>query len=153
MQIERLPLRADQARVEERQGVPSDLNVISRAALARDDVAGVDGLRGLAADAYPNAQQSVGGRRLELSIVRDSVREQLGGRKLEGNGENVEAGEDIFNLRAARPCDSAEVAFAEVDEIENALLVELIRIVELPGDDAAAVAETLNERVDEGLVV
>ena len=41
----------------------------------------------------------------------------------------------------------------QVDEIEDALFVELIGIVELAGDDASAIVQVVNVAVDERLVV
>ena len=70
---------------------------------------GVDGLRFLAADARPDAQQAVGGVRIEHVVVRDAVREDFGDRHLQGDREDIEAGEDVFAGRAARAGDSAEV--------------------------------------------
>ena len=61
MQIQRLSLRSDQAGIEEGKGIPSNLHVISGAAEAGHDIAVVNRLRGLAADADPYAQQAVGG--------------------------------------------------------------------------------------------
>ena len=44
-------------------------------------------------------------------------------------------------------------SLAQVDEVEDALLVELIRIVELTGDDPPAVRQRVDEGVDERLIV
>ena len=44
-QVERLALRADEAGVEERQGIAADLHPVAGALEAGDDVAGIDGLR------------------------------------------------------------------------------------------------------------
>ena len=91
---------------------------------------------------------------LQRAVVRNAVREELGRRNLERDGEDVEAGEDVFDRSCcARPAMPPRSVAPEVDEIEDALLVELIRIVELAGDDAAAAGERLDEGVDEGLVV
>ena len=79
--------------------------------------------------------------------------EDVRGRNLECDREDVEAGEDVFDRRAARARDAAEIARGQVDEVEDALLVELIGIVELAGDDAAAVRQRLDVAVDEGLIV
>ena len=54
---------------------------------------------------------------------------------------------------AARAGDAAEIVAAQVDEIEDALFVELIGIVELAGDDPAAVGQRVDVRVDERLIV
>ena len=81
---------------------------------------------------------------VELAVVRDAVREDVRHRDLERDREDVEAGEHVLRRRPARARDAAEVARAQVDEVEDALLVELIRIVELAGDDAAAVRQRLD---------
>ena len=44
-QVQRLALRADQAGVEQRQGVAADLHPVAAALEAGDDVARIDGLR------------------------------------------------------------------------------------------------------------
>ena len=74
-------------------------------------------------------------------------------RNLERDREDVEAGEDVFGRRAARARNAAEIVRVQVDEVEDALLVELIRIVELAGDDPAAVGERVDVGVDESLIV
>ena len=153
MEVEGLPLRADEARVEERQAVAADLHEVAGAAEAGDDVGRVDGLDGLTADADPNAQQAVGRRALERAVVGDAVGEELGRRNLERDRRDVVAGEDVLDRRLARALEAAEVAGAEVDEVEDALLVELIGIIEVAGDDARAVRQRGDEGVDEGLVV
>ena len=51
------------------------------------------------------------------------------------------------------PRDSAKIVAVQVDEIEDALLIELIGIVELAGDDPPAVRKRVNEGVDERLIV
>ena len=76
VQVERLTLRSDQAGVEERQRIAADLHPIAGARSAGDDVAGIDGLRLLAADARPDAQQAVGGVGVEHAVVRNAVRER-----------------------------------------------------------------------------
>src|SRR5207253_7919070 len=82
-----------------------------------------------------------------------AVREELRGQELQRDREDVEPREHVLGGRAARAADAAEISASEVDEIEDDLLVELIRIVELPGDDASAAGERMDEGVDEGLVV
>src|SRR5439155_21180690 len=77
----------------------------------------------------------------------------LGGRELESDREDVEACEDVFDRGISRSRDSHQVASAQVDEVEDPLLVELIGIVELTRDDPPAVGEGLDERVDERLIV
>ena len=74
-------------------------------------------------------------------------------RDLEGDREDVEAREHVFGRRAARAGDAAEIVSAQVDQIEDSLLVELIGIVELAGDDPPAVREAVDEGVDERLIV
>ena len=69
------------------------------------------------------------------AVVRDAVREDVGDRDFEGDREDVEAGEDVFARRAARARDAAEIVAVQVDQVEDSLLVELIGIVELAGDD------------------
>ena len=85
--------------------------------------------------------------------MRDAVREDVGYRDLEGDREDVEAREHVFGRLVARARDAAEVIPAQVDQVEDPLLVELIGIVELAGDDPPAVRERLDERVDERLIV
>src|SRR3954453_14028564 len=77
MQIQRLPLRSHKPGIEEREGVAADLHVIARAAKTGDNIAIVDRLRGLAADADPDAQQAVRRRRVECAIVWDAIRKQI----------------------------------------------------------------------------
>ena len=85
--------------------------------------------------------------------MRDAVGEELGRRNLQRDRGDVVAGEHVLDRRLARAGDAAEVARTEVDEVEDALLVELIRIVEVAGDDARPVRERRDEGVDEVLVV
>ena len=153
VQVECLALGADEARVEERQGVATDLHVAAGTRQAGDDVRRVDDLGLLAQDLGVHAQQAVGGARHQLAVVRDAVGEDVRGRNFESDREDVEAGEDVLARRAARAGDAAEVVAVQVDEVEDALLVELVRVVELAGDDAAAVGQRVDERVDERLVV
>src|SRR6185436_15440251 len=91
--------------------------------------------------------------RSELAIVRDAVGEELGDRELEGDREDVEAGEHVLDRRLASTGETTHVARAHVDEVEDPLLVELVGVVELARDDAPAVPERVNEGVDEGLIV
>ncbi len=81
------------------------------------------------------------------------MREDVLDRDLERDREDVESGEHVLRRRPARAGDAAEIVAIQVDEIEDALLVELVRIVELAGDDAAAVGERVDEPVDERLIV
>src|SRR2546426_938347 len=86
-------------------------------------------------------------------VVRDAVREDVADRDLERDREDVEAREHVFRGRTARTRDSAEIARGQVDEVEDPLLIELIGIVELAGDDPAAVRQIVDEGVDEPLIV
>ena len=73
---------------------------------------------------------------VELAVVRDAVREDVRHRHLERDREDVEAGEHVLAGAAWRaPGMPPRSLGAQVDEVEDALLVELIRIVELAGDD------------------
>ena len=85
--------------------------------------------------------------------MRHAVREQVAHRNLERDREHVEAGEHVLGRRPPRPRDAAEIVAIEVHQIEDALLVELIGIVELAGDDPAAVRERVDVGVHERLVV
>ena len=49
--------------------------------------------------------------------------------------------------------DSAEIVRVQVDQVENSLLIQLIRIIELTGDDPPAVRKSLDVRVNEVLIV
>ena len=89
----------------------------------------------------------------EPAVVRNAVREDVGDRNLEGDREEVEAREDVCSGRTPRPGDAAEVVGVQVDQVEDALLIELIGIVELAGDDPAAVRQIVDEGVDERLIV
>src|SRR6185503_5610038 len=80
-------------------------------------------------------------------------REEIADRNLEGNREDVEPGEDVFSIRFSRPLDFGEIISAQVDQVEDALLVQLIRIVELARDHARAAYERVNFGVDEILIV
>jgi hypothetical protein len=154
VQVERLPRRSHETGVEERQGVAANLHPLTGAFQARDDVVRIHGLHLLAADARPHAKQAVGRRRHKRAVVWDTGRrEQLTRRNLEGDREHVEAREDVLSRRAARATDASEIVGVEIDQVEDSLLVELIGIVELAGDDASAVAQRMNEGVDEVLVV
>ena len=152
-QVECLTLRPDQAGVEERQGISTDLHPSAGALEARDDVGGIDGLRLLTADARPHPEQTVGRVGVEHAVVRDAVREDVADRDLEGDREDVEAREHVFRGRTARAWDSAEIARVQVDQVEDSLLIELIGIVELAGDDPPAVRKGVDEGVDESLIV
>src|ERR1019366_7004380 len=153
VQIKRLPLRAYQPGVEEGQRIAPHLYVVAGTAKAGDDVGGIDGLRGLTADAGPNAQKTVGGVGIGRSVMRDSIGEQIGGRNLQGDRRDIETREDVLDGRAPRSLDSSKIAPAQIDEVEDALLVELIRIVKIARDDASASGEIVDERVDERLVI
>ena len=85
--------------------------------------------------------------------MRDAVREDVADRDFEGDREDVEAREHVFARRAARARDSAEIVRVQVDQVEDALLIELIGIVELAGDDPPAVRQRVDEGVDERLIV
>ena len=85
--------------------------------------------------------------------MRNAIREDLARRDFEGDREDVEAREHVFGRLVARARDAAEITPAQVDQVEDPLLVELIGIVELAGDDPPAVRQRLDERVDERLIV
>src|SRR5205823_5725739 len=119
----------------------------------RDDVAGIDLLCALTADARPDPEQTVGRLVLQRAVVRDAVREDVAHGDFERDGEDVEAREDVFARRPPRARDSAQIVRIQVDQVEDALLVELIGIVELAGDDPCAIRQRVNEAVDEGLIV
>ena len=153
VQIQRLTLGADQAGVEQRQGVrptcthrPDPFRPVMM-------LSDVDGLRLLTADARPHAEQAVGRVGPERAVVRDAVREDVADRDFEGDREDIEAGEHVLARRAARAGDAAEIVAVQVDQIEDSLLIELIGIVELAGDDPPAVRQRMNVRVDERLIV
>ena len=152
MQIKRLALRSDESGIEERQGIAADLHVIAGAAKAGHDIAVVDGLRGLAADADPDAQQAVGGRRIQRPLCGMPLGKSSAvgtSRAIDETLKPVKTS-SIGVLRA--PWMSAEIAAAEVDEVEDALLVELIGIVEIAGDDPRAAGQRLDVAVDERLI-
>ena len=100
-----------------------------------------------------HAEQTVGRLRIERAVVRDAVREDVGDRHLERDRENIEAGEHVFARWPACAGDAAEIVPVQIDEVEDALLVELIGIVELAGDDASAVRQRVDEGIDERLIV
>src|SRR5262249_41394358 len=83
----------------------------------------------------------------------NAAREEIGDRDFERDGEDVEASEDVLGGPAAASGNSPEVVAGEIDQIEDALFVELIGVVELAGDDAPAVRQRLDVAVDERLVV
>src|SRR5262249_17355462 len=74
-------------------------------------------------------------------------------RHFERDRKDVEAGEDILGWPTARARNATEITRRQVHQIEDALFIELIRIVELASDDPSAVGERLDERVDERLIV
>ena len=140
VQVERLTLRPDQAGVEERQRVAADLHPVAGSLEAGDDVARCPRSAspgGVMLD-HTRSRLSVEVG-IELAVVRDAVREDVAHRHLERDREDVEAGEHVLGRRPARAWNAAEVVAAQVDQVEDALLVELIGIVELPGDDPPAV--------------
>ena len=104
---------------------------------------GVDGLRLLAADAA--TRRAAGCRSscdFSCAVVRDAVREDVADRHFERDREDVEAGEHILAPACRRaPGMPPRSSLAQVDEIEDPLLVELIGIVELAGDDPPAVGQ------------
>ena len=67
--------------------------------------------------------------------------------------KRLKPGEHVFPRRTARAGDAAEIVGVQVDQIEDPLLVELIGIVELAGDDPAAVRQRVDVGVDERLIV
>jgi hypothetical protein len=85
--------------------------------------------------------------------VWDAVGEEILDRHFEGNRENVEAGEHILAGGPAGTGQPPEVVPVQVDEIEDAFLVELIGVVELASDNPSAVGEGLHVGIDEGLIV
>ena len=141
VQIERLALRADQAGVEQRQRIAADLHLLAGALEAGDDVAGIDGLRLLAADARPDAEQAVGGVRPELRRCAEC---RAGRRRSIGTSSAIEKMLKPVNtsLPGGRraPGMPPRSSRVQVDQVEDALFIELIGIVELAGDDPAAVA-------------
>ena len=100
-----------------------------------------------------DAQETVGRVRLQHAIVGNAVREHILDRYLERDREEIEAGEHVLAGGAARTGNAAEIVAIQVDEIEQAFLVELVRIVELAGDDPGAVGERVYEPVYERLIV
>ncbi len=86
-------------------------------------------------------------------MVRNAVREELRNRYLKGDRENIEAGKYIFAGRATGTGNAAEVVPIQVNEVENSVLVELVGIVELAGDDATATSECVDESIDKRLIV
>src|SRR5262249_59366069 len=119
------------------------------------DVVRIDCLVLVAGDARPDPQQAVSGSGEQRAVMGDTPWEDIGDRDLERDREDVEAREHILRrgLGTTGAGNSAEVTWIQVHEIENALLVELIWIVELAGNDPAAVHERVDERVDESLGV
>ena len=105
------------------------------------------------ADAAPHAKQAVGRIGQQPAVVRNTAREDVLDWNLEGNREDVETGEDVFNGPAARAGDAAKVGLTQVDKVENPLFIQLIRIVELAGDDPPAVRQRVDEGVHERLIV
>jgi hypothetical protein len=119
---------------------------------AGDDVVGIDGLRLDGDDARMHAQQTVGRLLIERPVVRDAVGEDIGDRHLECDREDIEAGEHILpGGRRAPPMPPR--SSGSIDQIEDALFIELIRIIELSGDDAPPIGQRMNEGVDERLIV
>lgn len=87
----------------------------------------------------------------QLAIVRNAIRENIGDRHLQGNREHVEAGEDILAWRTAGARYAAQIAAIQVNQIEDALFVQLVGIVELSSDDPRAAGQRVNVGVDKGL--
>ena len=152
-QVERLALGPDQAGVEERQGVAADLHPIARPLEAGDDVVGIDGLRLLAADARPHPEQAVGGVGFEHAVVRNAVREDVADRHLEGDREDLKPVNTSLPGGRRAPGIPPRSSRVQVDQVEDSFLIELIGIVELAGDDPAAVRQSVDVGVDEGLIV
>ena len=82
-----------------------------------------------------------------------AVGKDVGDRDLEGDREDVETGEDVLSRWAARAGDAAKIVPVQVDQVEDSLLIELIGVVELAGDDPPAVRKTVNEGVNKRLIV
>src|SRR6266849_2839568 len=137
-------LGSDEARVEQRQGISPDLHPPAGPLEPRDDVAGINGLRLLTADLCPDPEKTVGRIGPEHAVVRNAVREDVGHRDLEGDREHVEAREHVLPGRPARAGNSAEIVPVQVDQVEESLLIELVRIVELARDDPSAVRKIVD---------
>ena len=155
MKVERLTLRTHQSRIEEGQGIAANLHPITAALEAGNDVGRIHGLHLLTADARPYTDQTVGRVRPEHAIVWNAAWKNVSHRDLESNREDVEAGEHVSGRSLGATCagDTAQVARVQVDRIEDSLLVELIGIVELAGDDPRAIRQTPNISIDECLIV
>ena len=153
-QVERLTLRAHQAGVEERQRVATDLHAVAGSLEAGDDVVGIDGLRLPPADARPHAQQAVGRVRPELrrcAGCRSGTRRSIGtSRAIEKTLKPVNT--SLAGGRRA-PGMPPRSSLLQVDQVEDPLLIELVGIVELAGDDPPAVRQSVDVGVDERLIV
>ena len=121
---------------------------------ASDDIAGVDRLHLLAADARPHTEQAVGRIGLQHAVVWNASWKDVADRNLESNRENVKACEYVFGRRLGAACagNSAEIAGVQVDEVEDSFLIELVRIVELAGNDPPTIRQRVDERVDKCLI-
>ena len=78
-------------------------------------------------DARMNAKQAVREIRASLPLCGMPSREDVGDRHLEGDREDVEAREHVFSRRATGA--AMPPLLLEVDQVEDALFVELIGIV------------------------
>src|SRR6202011_1336873 len=99
VQVEGLTLGSHQTCVEERQRIASNLHEGAGPLEAGDDVAGIDGLGFLTADARPHPEPTVGRVGPELAVVRDASREDVVDRDFEGDREDVEAREYVLARR------------------------------------------------------
>ena len=90
VKIQGLTLCPNQAGIKKRQRIATNLHPVAGPFKASDDIAGVDRLHLLAADARPHTEQAVGGARLELAVVGDAVREDVLHGNFEGDREHIE---------------------------------------------------------------
>src|SRR6266566_1859712 len=154
VKVECLALGTNETSVKKRQGIAANLHPLAPSFDTGDDVVWIHGLGLLPADARPDPDETVGRVRLQHTIVRYAVRKDVTDWDLESDGEDIEAGEHVsrrcFGTPRAR--DSAEVACIQINEIEDSFFVQLIRIVELAGDDPSAIRQVLDELINERLV-
>ena len=80
----------------------------------------------------------------------DAIREHVADRYFQRNREDVEPSKHVFAGWAARTRDSAEVVAVQVDQVEDSFFIQLVRIVELTGDDPPAIRQRVDESIYEG---
>src|SRR5439155_12954861 len=87
-------------------------------------------------------------------IVWNTAGKDVADGNLESNREDIEACKYIFGRRfgPAGTGNAAQITCIQIDEVEDSFLIELIRIVELAGDDPSTIRQSVDVLINECLL-